>query len=106
VGIETKECKGNKDGRNEIHEITAGYKLLDHVRNKILRRPYGSPVENKVVQYKQKPLNNVNGVEGIRYSKQLHDCRPIGRIRTQPEPGQFSGIAVGYDLDDRGFESR
>jgi hypothetical protein len=49
---------------------TTGYSLLDHKRNKdILQEFKAYPVENKLAQYKQKWLNNIN--QPIRRHGQL-----------------------------------
>jgi hypothetical protein len=41
--------------------------------------PEVDPVKKKSVQYKQKWLNHISRMEGIRYPKQLPDYQPIRR---------------------------
>jgi hypothetical protein len=48
--------------------LTAAYNLLKH-KNKIFLELNVDPVKKELAQYKQKWLNLVNRMEGIRYPK-------------------------------------
>jgi hypothetical protein len=60
---------------------TAEYRLLGHRRNDIFEELKEFPMEKELAHHKQKCLNHVNRMEGIRYPKQILDYRTIGRRR-------------------------
>jgi len=62
--------------------LTAGHSLLDSRRNEyILGALKVDPVVKHLAQCKHKWLNYVSRMEDIRYLKEPHEYRPIGRRR-------------------------
>jgi hypothetical protein len=59
--------------------FSGGHSLLNHRRNDILEEINIDPVEKKLAQYKQKRLNYVSRMKGIRYAKQVCNYRAIRR---------------------------
>jgi hypothetical protein len=80
VDVETKEY--NETVKMKFMRCTEGYNLLDHrKRRRSLEQLRIDPVEKNLALCKQKWLNHVSRMGGIRHPRQLLDYLPVGRRR-------------------------
>jgi hypothetical protein len=85
--LKRNDIRIQKRAEAKSMRLAARYSSSDQKRNEdILEECEIGPIENKLLQYREKWLNRIGKMEDISYQKQL-DYRPIARKRfSKPLP--------------------